>query len=62
MMKLTVTALALTASITALAAQPGQQRWIPAGSTLTFENVGSQSSEFLRFDFKTQPIASSNSR
>ena len=38
----------------------GQERWIPAGSTDTFENVGSQSSEFLRFDFKTKPTASSN--
>ena len=38
----------------------GQERWIPAGSTVTFENVGSQSSEFLRFDFKTKPIASSH--
>ena len=38
----------------------GQERWIPAGSTVTFENVGSRSSEFLRFDFKTKPIASSH--
>jgi hypothetical protein len=40
----------------------GQERWIPAGSKVTFDNVGPESSEFLRFDFKTQPIASSNSR
>jgi hypothetical protein len=40
----------------------GQERWIPAGSTVAFENVGAQSSEFLRFDFKTTPIASSHER
>jgi hypothetical protein len=28
--------------------------------TVAFENVGPQSSEFLRFDFKTKPIASSH--
>jgi hypothetical protein len=44
-----------------LTMRPGQERWIHAGSTTTLDNVGSQSSEFLRFDFKTQPIASSNS-
>ena len=38
----------------------GQERWIPAGSTVTFENVGLQSSEFLRLDFKTKPITSSH--
>jgi hypothetical protein len=40
----------------------GQERWISAGSTVAFENVGAQSSEFLRFDFKTTPIASSHER
>ena len=40
----------------------GQERWIPAGSTVTFENVGSQASEFLRFDFKTPPKGSSIQR
>ena len=40
----------------------GQERWIPAGSDLSFENVGSQPGEFLRFDFKTKPLASSNQR
>jgi hypothetical protein len=42
--------------------RPGQERWSPGGSTVTLDNVGSQSTEFLRFDFKTQPVASSNSR
>lgn len=40
----------------------GQERWVPAGSTVTYENVGSQPTEFLRFDFKTAPTTSSNQR
>lgn len=36
----------------------GQERWIPGSSVVAFENVGPESSEFLRFDFKTAPIAS----
>ena len=37
---------------------PGQERWIPAGGAAAFENVGTESSEFLRFDFKTAPLTS----
>ena len=40
----------------------GEERWIPPGSTVTVANIGSPSNDFLRFDFKTQPIDSSNSR
>jgi hypothetical protein len=40
----------------------GQERWIAAGSTVTLENAAAQSSEFLRFDFKTTPIATSIQR
>jgi hypothetical protein len=36
----------------------GQEHWIPAGSTIPYENIGSRSSEFLRFDFKTTPHVS----
>jgi hypothetical protein len=39
----------------------GQERWLPARSALTLENAGADPSEFLRFDFKTAPIASSAS-
>ena len=52
----------LSASGTDLSMRPGQERWIPAGSSVTLDNVGTQSIEFLRFDFKTQPLASSDSR
>lgn len=45
-----------------VALRAGQERWMSAGSTVTFENVGSRLSEFLRFDFKTAPGASSHSR
>ena len=41
-----------------LTIQTGQARWMPAGSSLTFANIGSRSSEFLRFDFKTTPSTS----
>ena len=41
---------------------PGQERWLPAGSAVTFDNVGPHASDLLRFDFKTHPIASSNAR
>lgn len=40
----------------------GQERWIPAASQITFENVGSEPSEFLRFDFKTTPTSASRQR
>ena len=40
----------------------GQERWIAGGSTVTHENVVSQPSEFLRFDFKTTPTRSSSQR
>ena len=40
----------------------GQERWIPANTVTTFANVGSQASEFLRFDFKTTPVATSVQR
>lgn len=36
----------------------GQERWLPAGSSVIYENAGSRSSEFLRFDFKTTPTTS----
>jgi hypothetical protein len=36
----------------------GQERWLPAGSSVIYENVGPRSSEFLRFDFKTTPTTS----
>jgi hypothetical protein len=42
--------------------QTGQERWVPAESTVTYENIGSRSSEFLRFDFKTTPSTSSSQR
>lgn len=42
--------------------RPGQERWMPAGSAVTYENLGSRSSEFLRFDFKTTPTTSSIQR
>jgi hypothetical protein len=35
----------------------GQERWVPADSVVVFENPGPDSSEFLRFDFKTAPVA-----
>jgi hypothetical protein len=40
----------------------GQERWIPADSVVAFENAGPDSSEFLRFDFKTGPEAPSLDR
>ena len=39
--------------------RPGQARWIAAAASLAFDNRGSGPAEFLRFDFKTAPIASS---
>jgi hypothetical protein len=36
----------------------GQERWIPAGTAVTFQNVGAHASDFLRFEFKTPPTAS----
>lgn len=45
-----------------LTMRPGQERWLPAGSTTTLENAGSDASEFLRFDFKTGPLTSSVQR
>jgi quercetin dioxygenase-like cupin family protein len=40
----------------------GQERWIPADAEVRFENLGSGPSEFLRFDFKTAPVATSVQR
>jgi hypothetical protein len=40
----------------------GQEQWIPANSAITFANVGSAASEFLRFDLKTAPVATSVQR
>jgi quercetin dioxygenase-like cupin family protein len=40
----------------------GQEQWIPANTVTTFANVGSEASEFLRFDFKTAPVATSVQR
>jgi quercetin dioxygenase-like cupin family protein len=40
----------------AITFRPGQERWIPAHSVHVLENIGPDSSEFLRFDFKTAPI------
>ena len=40
----------------AIAVRTGQERWIPAGRIVVFENAGPDSSEFLRFDFKTAPV------
>ena len=37
----------------------GQERWMPAGSTVTLENLGPEPRELLRFDFKTGPAAPS---
>jgi hypothetical protein len=40
----------------------GQERWLAAGSEMGLENRGQESSEFLRFDFKTTPLTSSDQR
>jgi hypothetical protein len=40
----------------------GHERWLPGGTAVVFENHGSESSEFLRFDFKTGPVTSSGQR
>ena len=40
----------------------GHERWVPANSAVAFENAGPESSEFLRFDFKTAPISPSIER
>ncbi len=34
----------------------GQERWLPAAAVEVFENVGAESAEFLRFDFKGPPL------
>jgi hypothetical protein len=40
----------------------GQERWLSSGVTLVAETVGTETSEFLRFDFKTAPIVSASQR
>jgi hypothetical protein len=40
----------------------GQERWLAGGSAVTLHNAGAQAGEFLRFDFKTAPIAAPNKR
>jgi hypothetical protein len=47
----------LRGSRSTVTVDPGQERWVPAGSAVTFDNLGAQPGEFLRFDFKTPPIA-----
>jgi hypothetical protein len=38
----------------------GQERWLSAGTAFVLKNTGHHPGEFLRFDFKTAPLASSN--
>ncbi|HET9262632.1 MAG TPA: hypothetical protein VFO14_06285 [Vicinamibacterales bacterium] len=40
----------------------GQERWLSSGVTHVAETVGTETSEFLRFDFKTAPIVSASQR
>jgi hypothetical protein len=39
----------------------GQERWMGVNTVLAFDNHRSGPSEFLRFDFKTAPVKSSES-
>jgi hypothetical protein len=41
--------------------EPGQTRWLAAGKQEQFENSGNTPAELLRFDFKTQPLKTSES-
>ena len=45
-----------------LSMRPGQEHWLAAGSTLALSNTGTATTEFLRFDFKTAPLAAPASR
>lgn len=47
---------ALLVALAAPPIAPGDQRWMPAGSTQTLQNPGDAVAEFLRFDLKTPPI------
>jgi hypothetical protein len=47
---------------TEITVRTGQERWIPAGRVVVFENAGPASSEFLRFDFKTAPVVPPSDR
>lgn len=47
---------ALLVALAAPPIPPGDQRWMPAGSTQTLQNPGDGSAEFLRFDLKTAPL------
>jgi hypothetical protein len=35
----------------------GQERWVPASTDVTLQNAGKAPIDFLRFDFKTPPLA-----
>ena len=45
-----------------LAMRLGQDHWIPASSKIALSNTGATTGEFLRFDFKTTPLALPASR
>jgi hypothetical protein len=47
---------ALLIALAAPAIAPGDHRWVPAGTTQTLQNPGTEPAEFLRFDLKTPPI------
>jgi quercetin dioxygenase-like cupin family protein len=40
-----------------IAVETGLPRWLPKGSSTSFENVGTSAVELLRFDLKTEPLA-----
>jgi hypothetical protein len=42
----------------AIALALGEARWLEAGDRQVFENIGTDSVELLRFDFKTAPLTS----
>ena len=44
---------------TQLALKMGQSRWVDTGRQERLENVGTNSAEFLRFEFKTKPSSTS---
>ena len=59
--KLTITAASEPVLLIALAAggglTPGQARWIPASSDASVQNTTQDAIDFLRFDLRTQPMA-----
>ena len=47
---------ALLIALAAAPLTPGDHRWLPAGSSQTLQNPGTEPGEFLRFDLKTPPV------